>query len=101
MISIVELPCGVEAALIHRMPTDHDARGAWLEWARRHGIDPYDVVIPGGIFRDVHERRLSYVTVERDERGSVIIDEQGDVAERLQVVHLDREPEPFPTEADQ
>ena len=94
MIDILTLPISVQAALIHRMPYDPADRDAWLEWMRRHGIDPNDVPVPGVLFRDPTNRRVTYTAYERDANGYVHVDGRPVVITRT--VQLEAGPEPFP-----
>ena len=94
MIDIMSLPGGVQAALVHRQPRSSVIRQAWQDWLRRHSINPADVPVPGALFRDPTNRRVTYTAYERDANGYVHVDGRPVVITRT--VQLEAEPQPFP-----
>ena len=94
MIDILSLPGGVQAALVHRQPRSSVIRQAWQDWLRRHSINPADVPVPGVLFRDPTNRRVTYTTYERDANGYVHAGDRPVVITRT--VQLEAEPLPFP-----
>lgn len=47
-------------------------RDAWLEWLRRHSVDPNDVLVPGGwIRRDRDRYRVVYLAPTRTPDGRI------------------------------
>ncbi len=83
------------------------ARRAMVDWVRRHGLDPYRMVLPCLIVRDVAMCRVScdaYIDV--DDGGRWVVDEAAEPDElgvrppkrRWVVVQLEVAPLPWPIE---
>lgn len=73
-------------------------RLAWIEWLERLGIDPGDVAVPGRIVRDLEQRRVCWITYQRDENGQPKAYEY-ELLRDYVYVQLESVPPPFPTEA--
>jgi hypothetical protein len=93
---------GVQLAVI---PPDitGPARDAWCEWLTRHGIDPARVALvrPAGVISRIpSRRRVTYLDLERDDDGRIVL-RDGDVHKVVRTVQLESEPLPFPSVTDQ
>lgn len=78
------------------MPLEPE-RSVWLEWLRRHGVDPNDVAVSGGIERDEQNYRLIYTSYEWGSDGFPVIDPiTRDTITVERVFQLEGPPLPFP-----
>ena len=97
MIDIVNLTGGLQAAVVHRMPSNPGHHGAWLEWAKYHGIDPMRVPLPSIVIRDPIHRQITFTEYLCDDNGNAILSEgQDDVVTTMRTIQLDHSPLPFP-----
>jgi hypothetical protein len=79
-----------------RLPPEPEL-SIWREWLRRHGVDPNDVAVSGGIERDEQNYWLIYTSFEWGPDGLPVIDpETRDVVTVDRVFQLEGPPLPFP-----
>lgn len=72
---------------------------AWQTYLRRHGVDPADVAVPGLLKADDTARTLSWLTLDRDAEGRILLVDRA-VVHVERTVQLEAPALPFPDEAD-
>lgn len=78
------------------MPPEH-IRIVWVDWFRRHGIDPNDVAVPGWVERRETDYQLCYASYRRNTDGQIIWDgATGEAVREWRVFQMEGPPLPWP-----